>query len=347
MSELVFPLAGALVVFLIAVPLATLVAKGILVAGRRAPGGLPIHCTAGTYALVTAPTLVPALWFLSAALHQSEPGQALAACVVDRLHDDSCRDALLFAGVLALILGHGVVRRLHRDLAPRPAVQRLAATSPHGRRLAALCAAHPALARAAHSVAVVSGARDPVCTRKALRPVIEVEASFMDQLDDDALAAALLHEVEHARALDPLRYLLAAVSLSLNPLARLLRPELARWRLAREASCDQGAVLAGANPLALALAIVSAARPAPMPAGTGLVATLGGGCHGVKARVRLLLCYADQSPEPRRPPVRVLPGTRFLLALLLLLALPHATGTALLDVLHQGIEVAVLGSGLD
>lgn len=342
MSELVFPLAGALVVFLVAVPLATLVAKAVLVARRRGPAGLPAHGTAGAYALVIAPTLVPALWFLSAALHQSEPGQALAACVVDRLHDDSCRDALLFAGVLVLILGHGVMRRLRRDLAPRPAVQRLPATSRHGRRLAALCASHPALTRAAHRIAVVTGARDPVCTRKALRPIIEIEARFMDHLDDHALAAALLHEVEHARALDPLRYLLAAVSLSLNPLARLLRPELARWRLAREASCDHGAVQAGANPLALAQAIVSAARPTRATA----IATLGG-CHGVKLRVQLLLRYAEQSPGPRRAPSYALPGTPFFLALLLLLALPHATGTALLDVLHQGIEVAVLGSGLD
>lgn len=344
MNELVFPLAGALVVFLVVVPLATLVAKAVMVARRRAPAGLPAHGTAGAYALVIAPTLVPALWFLSAALHQSEPGQALAACAVDHLQDDSCRGALLFAGVLALILGHGVMRRLRRDLAPRPAGQRLPATSRHGRRLAALCAAHPALARAAHRIAAVTGARDPVCTRKALRPIIEIEASFMDHLDDHALAAALLHEVEHARALDPLRYLLAAVSLSLNPLARLLRPELARWRLAREAACDRGAVQAGANPLALALAIVSAARPtrAPAPA----IATLGG-CDGVKLRVQLLLRYAEQSPGPRRAPSYALPGTPFFLALLLLLALPHATGTALLDVLHQGIEIAVLGSGLD
>lgn len=349
MSELVFPVAGALVVFLAAVPLATLAAKLVLMAWRRSAGGLVAQGMGGAYALVIAPTLAPALWALSAGLHQSEPGQALAACILETLHQDSCRDALLFTAVLALILGHGLARRLRRDRAPRPGtVQRLAATSRHGRRLAAVCGSHPDLARAARRIAVVAGAPEPVCTRGALRPMIEIDAGFMDRLDDEALTAALLHELEHARALDPLRYLLASVSLSLNPLAWLLRPELARWRLGREAACDRSAVHAGARPLALAAAIVSAAQPARPACPAGAVAGLASaGCDAIKMRVQLLLGYARQpAPPPRRPRISVPPGTAFCVALLVLLILPHATGTSLLDAVHQGVERVLLAPGM-
>lgn len=347
MNELVFPLAGALAVFLVAVPLATLVAKGLLVAQRRTAGGLPAHGTAAVYALVIAPTLGPALWAISAALHQSEPGEALAACLVDQLPGDSCRDALLFAGVLTLILGHGMVRRLRRDMAQAPRLQRLDANSAQGRRLAAVCARHAGLARFAGRIAAVRGAREPLCTRRALRPVIEVDAGIMERLDDDALAAALLHEAEHARGLDPLRYGIAAVSLSLNPLARLLRSELAHWRLAREAVCDHRAVRAGADPLALAEAIVTAARQpwaarTHRPGAASAAAALAGdGARAVELRVRLLMEHADHAGAP---PASGMPSAAtVVLGLLLLLAMPHATETTLLDALHQGVETAVLG----
>lgn len=336
MNDLGFAFAGALVVFFVVVPALTLGAKAVLVFRRRQSADVTGLGSSASYLLVIGPALGSAVWFVSAGLHQSEPGRAMAACVTEHLGDEACACAVAFTALLLLLTGGAFWRQLHREWRSPPS-RRASSVHPGQARLAAVCGRHPALRGRADRVQLVEGSAEVLRTLGLLRPRIEVDASLLDQLDDAALTAALLHEVAHVATWDPLRQLLASVSLRLNPLGRLLRPELARWRLAREAACDRTAVRMGAEPLSLAHALVVAARPGQVQAPV-LSAPLGaGGLGGVKLRVHLLLGYADRPTLARR-------GRDWSLAaltLLLLATLPHTAGAGFLDVLHRTVEAAI------
>lgn len=329
MKELIFPIVALLFLFFLVIPGATLLSKGFLSFLRRRASSAAFG-SAVPYLLVVVPTLAPVAWFLSSALHEAESDSSLAACVWDHGSVD-CHDSLLFAGVLGVALALSALRNLTSwRRAQSVAVTESRALS----RIALICAAHPVLSRNRHIVRVVTGADQVLCTRGLFRPRIEIDVRLLRLLGDDALEAALLHEVEHVRGLDPLRYAMAAAALALNPLARLLRPELEAWRFGREAACDRASVGGGANALALALALVKAAGDHARP---GPVAALNAsGIERVRARIALLLEYADRLPVHHRPRwsnqaiVTVLVG--------LILAFPHAWGATHFDQLHRGIE---------
>ncbi len=341
MNALAFPLLGALVVFLLAVPAATVLAKAVLVLRRRSTRHLPRFGSTATWLVIIAPVIAPVLWFISAAVHQSEPGGAIAACLFDHFDAFDCRDELVFALCLTLLLLVAGGRRLRHELAaPGAAGGPVGPSSAQARRVREACAARSALG--ALRVEVVTGALHPICTTGLVRPRVVVAVELVDSLDDEALVAALLHENAHAHALDPLRYFLAAVCLSLNPLAPLLRPELRRWRLAREASCDAEAVHAGGEPLSLAQAIVTAARPGRRP-GAWTAALGDGDAEAIRLRIGLLIGYADERAVhgKREAPFVALTGTLTFVAML-----PHAVGSGPLDILHLEIERALVLLGL-
>ncbi len=342
MSFLAFPIVGALVVFLGAIPLVTIPAKLALVVLRRVRPDLPHLGTTTTWLLLVGPLIGPLVWFASAAAHQAEPGHAVATCLLGDLEGDSCPEPLALAalllGLATVATGHGLARSrpFHRDR-PTP----LPPSHPAARRLARL-AAHADLPPHARAVAVCDAAV-PLCTRGLLRPRIEVDRTALDTLDDDTLLAALRHEAAHGRGRDPLRTLLAQVAVAINPAGRLLQPELQRWRLAREAACDAEAVAAGAAPLDLARAIVALARPEPRPQ----PAVAGIALLHVELRVGLLLAYAE-SGLPGRPKVGRIPVAAVATALLAAVAAaPHAWGTGPLDDLHVGIERSLASPALD
>jgi beta-lactamase regulating signal transducer with metallopeptidase domain len=208
-------------------------------------------------------------------------------------------------------------------------------------RIRELCTWSTALSGFGSRVRVVTRGLAPACTRGLFRPRIELEAALVMRLDDDELEATLLHELEHANARDPLRFFLAYVALSINPLGSLLSSELARYHFAREAACDRSAVRRGADPLALARSIVSVAAPKAAPVAA---AALGG--HSIEAvhvRVELLLGYAAHrsAPAVREAPIGVVASLIVLLAMS-----PHFLGAAPLDVFHQGVEQTALLFGL-
>lgn len=340
MTELFFPVFGAMVVFLVAVPLLTLLSRGVL-------GAVPIHRNSinrygnpWRYALTIGPTLAPVIWLVSATVHQSEEGAPLAACVVDHLGAEVCRDVVLFGFVIFSVLGVGVVRRMRgARISPRRGGPPSNPASAN--RLRSVCTGHLALSPFASRIHVVEQGRAPVCTRGLLRPVVEVEAQILATLSDEELEAVLLHELEHAHARDPLRLFIAQVSLTINPLGRLLEAEFGRYCFSREAQCDRRAVQLGADPLSLARSIVSVAGVRPAPAFT---AALGGhGVSGIRVRVHLLLEYASRWPGPAAPraPIGLLTLAGALLAIL-----PHVMGTGPLDALHQSVESAALLLGL-
>ncbi len=327
MKELVFPVVAFLFLFLLVIPAATLVSKGLLsLLRRRAPTAA--FGSAVPYLLVVVPTFAPIAWFLSAALRDA--GSPLAACLWDHGSVD-CHDSLLFAGVLGVAL---TVSGL-RNLTSVRRAQRVAVAEPQAfSRIARICAAHPTLARHGRIVHVVTGAEQVLCTRGLVRPRIEIDVRLLRLLGDDALEAALLHEVEHVRGLDPLRYAMAAAALTLNPLAKLLRPELEAWRFGREAACDRASVGGGGNALALAFALVKAAGDRSRP---GPVAALNAsGIERVKARIALLLEYTERLPAHHCP--RWSSNAVAMLFVALILAFPRAWGATHFDQLHRGIE---------
>ncbi|WP_428267338.1 hypothetical protein [Haliangium sp.] len=336
MNELLFPVVGVMVVFLLAVPALTLVARAVTASLPARGDGVAAQLRSWRFALIVGPTLAPVIWLVSAAVHQSEEGAPLA-CIVEHLGGDLCRDVAVFGLLVFSILGVGALRRLRWRGRPGPGVAGAAAIE----RVARVCAANPTLTRAATRIRVVRRGLAPACTRGLLRPRVEIDEALLERLDDDELAATLLHELEHAHALDPLRFFVAQVALSVNPLGRLLGAELARYHFAREALCDRRAVQRGADPLALARTIVAVATPGPTPAGT---AALGGhGIGGVRVRVQLLLGYAARRPEPAQRSLAAGVATSLLM---LLAASPHVVGTGPLDSLHRTIERAALVLGV-
>jgi hypothetical protein len=342
MIELFFPVIGTLLVFLVAVPALTLVSCVALRLLPQAASSIDGHGNPVRYALTVAPVAVPVLWLVSASVHQLENGAPIAACVVDHLGTEICRDVVLFGFLLLGVLGWGVARRL--GLKPKADAQQMAtfhASDSMVRRLQDVCRTHAALARYATRVHVVAQGRAPVCTRGLFRPRVELEAAVVDQLTDEELAAVLLHELEHARASDPLRFLIAQVCLSLNPLGYLLSAEYARYCFAREALCDRRAVQLGADALALARSIVAVAGNRPLPAFAAELC--GDGMGGIRLRVQLLLDYAARWPGPARWHA---PFGFLTTSAASLLLLPHFMGTGPLDVLHLGVESAALLLGL-
>lgn len=340
MNELLFPVIGAMLVFFVAVPLLTLASRAIIGALPAPKDGVLAHVSPWRFGLIVGPTLGPVVWLVSAAVHQSEEGAPLAACALDHLGGEVCRDVVLFGVVLFSVLGIGALRRVTR-LQASSRTPRLRDVAASARRVHELCESNVMLAAFGSRIRVVASGAAPACTRGLLLPRVELEAALVQRLSDDELEATVLHELEHAQALDPLRLFIAQLALSINPLGRLLAPELARYHFAREALCDRRAVQRGADPLALARSIVSVAAPAPA---TAFVAALGGhGIDGIRVRVQLLLGYATRWPGPAG---RSLPIGLVTAVVALLAALPHFAGTGLLDLLHRSVESAVVIFGL-
>ena len=123
-----------------------------------------------------------------------------------------------------------------------------------------------------------------------LRPRIAVSAGLTDRLDDEELAAVLLHERHHLRRRDPLRYLaLRALTggLFMLPLASMME----RWVEARIELAADRAALAEAPRGALAGALlVALSGTALMPAGLAPLSA-------TEARI------AHLAGRPERPPV--------------------------------------------
>lgn len=336
MKEGVFPLVGPLFVFAVVLPLAALVARVLLEAFERFGRAGGLHANQGLrYVLLVASSGAPLLWFVSASLHQAETGLSAPVCIATHAHEALCPEAALFALALVVCAALFAAPRLLREQ-----LAATTATSSSARRtqsrLEALVLARPALALLRDRIAVRDDVAVPIATVGIVSPRVLVATSFAEALDDDALAGALHHELEHVGGRDPLRYFVAWWALAVNPFGRfLLDRELSRWLLAREVHCDREAVIDGAGAPALAHALVTAARPSV----AALLPELGSADGAaLKLRVGLLLAYAEHAPHRccRQPALRFA-----LLALLFSLMLPHASGTHALDAVHIASEHAV------
>lgn len=335
MSEAAFPLLGAAIVVLIVLPLFAVVAKAGLMLLERDELSGPLHGLNLRYVVLAASSAIPLAWFLSAGLHQAETGKSVLACLLDHGEAALCLEPGFFALVLTVLATGAWLRTTRRRALVQPSSSRLAAEA--NRRIQVLIDANPALAGLRGRIVTTDQAGFAIGTRGLLRRRVFVGSTFAADLSDPMLVGALAHESGHVRSLDPLRYLLLEIALGVNPFGRaLLAPHVQRWKAAREVHCDREAVLAGASPLALAEAIVRAARPAtPESVGLGTddVALL-------KFRVAMLVAFAERAPHRCCGEGRsTIPVAIAILAIALLL--PHQTGTGALDALHVGVEHAV------
>ena len=335
MSEAVFPLLGAACVVFVVLPVSALAVKGILSLLERQNPGSVLHRLDVRYLLLTGSSILPLTWFLSAGVHQAEPGRLMAACLLDHDVAGVCSEPGFFVFTLAVVTLALAARTV---LSARDGeVESSAASSETLARVHALVLTHTGLASLSARIDVTDCPGFALGTAGLFRPRVIVGAGYAAGLSDDALASALAHELEHVRSYDPLRYFVLRLSLAVNPLGRvLLDVHAARWLGAQEAHCDRQAVIGGAQPLALAQAILQAVRPQRQ----SIVALGGNNTSMLRLRVGLLLAFAEQRPVPCCK--RSLSASWAALALVVIaMVLPHGAGTEALDVLHLGAEHAV------
>lgn len=329
MGELAFPLAALGLTFLVVVPLFSVACAGLLRA-RRARTRVWAHFgDQTTFTALVLPVLLPVGWLLSAALQQYWAAGAGAPCAATHTAAAGCVDAALLLG--AVIVGvAGVVSIRTWQARPQHTVHAFGPDHTSVLRVAQVVAAHPALSALRPTVARHAAA--PVYTYGWFRPQTVLDACFVEAADADMLAATLLHELAHVQSRDTVRTLLVTLTQALNPTARLLAPDAARWHQAREAWCDSEAVRLGGNPLALAASILRAARSRCSTATPcGAVGLCGGSTEALQLRVQLLL----ETPTP--PPRSRAHYGLFALIVMVLLA-PHVVPYNPLQELHVTVE---------
>lgn len=329
-----FPLLGALFVMLVALPALALVARGVLQITRRLSPDASLHGnTTLRYALLVLPPALPLLWLTSSAIRQAVVGACATVCSITHPVNLFCPEPIYFAAVVAAMILVGglpawigfsrlgaVGVRSARERAIAQRVRRLLAGGPFEWLLDRLV--------------VLDDADIAISTHGVWRPSVRVRADFADGLRDAELAAALAHEAEHIRAGDCWRYAFGWAVLKMNPAVwSVLGAELRRWIVSREVHCDREAVLHGADPLALAGALVTAARSARAEAPCCALATSEGDV--LELRVALLLAYCERRPLRccREPTLRITA-----LALAGALLLPQFVGPGALNLLHAESE---------
>ena len=250
--ELIFPLCVWLAIILFVTPVLT----GFSHLAFRALTTLGGDPAKWSLFLLAAPIIAPALWLGSAAWHQLENRHAVHGCLVEHHGSGTCFDPYLLAFVaLALILR--ILPFAQLGVFSRTSALDTFYDTPMPARVHAL-AQHPALKR--WPMRVVAEADFAIASRGIRRREILINRDWLASIDDESLLAALLHESAHLQAHDPLRLRLARACIAVNVSRNLLHTTLHNWLNAREIACDDRAVSLGANRLALAQAIASAAQ---------------------------------------------------------------------------------------
>lgn len=333
MTEAIFPLLGAAFTLLFVLPGCALLTKGLLALGRLLSPRSEMRALDIRYCLLVCATCLPLGWLLSAGAHQAETGRSAVDCLIDHGRAGACSEAALFTAVLAA----AALSLAHRRRRVTPSANDCPrAADEFQQRLDAVLGESAALAQLRGRVQSVGRSPlGPIATVGWWRPQVIVETRFAEQLNDAELAGALAHELEHVRGRDPARYGLLSLALRICPFGELLLGrEAARWLLAHEAQCDREAVRHGADATALAQALVCAARPVTWVSTAALAAA---DTAAIRLRVALLLSEQSSGVGGRlRSPTASL---RTVLAIVMLvLFLPHVSGTRALDLLHKSAE---------
>lgn len=334
MTELVFPVAATLALVLVAIPVATLVCKVLLVVSRppATAAGVRQAGSSARYLLLVAPVCVPVVWLISALGHHAEAEQAALTCLFDHLTESFCTEPLVIAFAVASAVVATFVWR--RQVATRAVTRRrIAHDDVAARKVNLVCASYGRLRALRERIRLIEG--EEIRTVGLFGRHIEISVELANRLGPDALAGALLHEAEHVRGFDPLRFVIISVVQTLNPFAALLTNELALWRAGREAICDEAAVHHGAEPCSLAEALVAAARPRCDHGSVAAHLGRGGGIELLRIRVTLLMGYVTSPPRCHCSRTAAKLAA---VAIPLLVVLPHYWGDHVIVALHQGVE---------
>jgi Zn-dependent protease with chaperone function len=343
MSAAVFPVLGAVLVFLGVLPLTALLARLVLrVADHVLPASWQHFHGELRYFLIVMASAAPLLWFVSAGVHQAESGEPSGVCASEHGAEGIiCWEPWLFALILSVYCASLALRRRvskqsvgggrARELSARGQAAAL--------RVARLLTAHAGLHALRRRCQVSDELPFSAATVGMLFPRVVLSIRFVELVDDDELVGTLHHELEHVRGHDPLRYFLAALSLRVNAWGRVfLDRELWQWRFQRELHCDREAVANGASATAIARAIVIAARNS---LDSAIVALGDADGRALRLRVELLLAYAERPPQSAGRRARSAFGATLFAALALAL-LPHGGRTWALDTIHTAVETTVL-----
>lgn len=336
MSELAFPIAALALTFFVLIPAMSLMSWAVLKYKRARTAHWVDFGDHATLAWLIAPTLLPLAWLGSSALHQGEPARALEACLIEHsVLLATCLEALVILAALTVAtLGVSGFKALQTH--PRNLGDGLPKDDLRVQKVDAIIAGNPLLR--AFPIKVICQAPAAVFTHGWWRPRFYVDACFVADNDAEILHAALLHELGHARARDPLRVFAARICLMLNPLSRLLEADFERWRNAREGSCDAEAVRLGGDPLSLAQGIVRAARFRCLDINTcGIAMLCGHDATLLRLRVAILM-------EGARMPRRTFGHVALGFALLVAVMVPHLFDTDALQYFHHAVERFFLGA---
>jgi hypothetical protein len=247
---------------------------------------------AALFALVA----LPSTWIGGAFARPSPPQRSAAA--TERAHWASlCAPAVPPMLATAALLGWAIVEPEEAEAL-------------HGVLLLALLLPLLVVARAAvraARAAVRSRPSGVASTFGLLFPRVHVDEDFAARLGAAERHAVEAHERAHAQAYDPLRIWVAQIVTDLQwPLPNAAR-RYRTWRRSLELARDEDALRAGADPTALAHAIIAGAKAARRD-GLAALASLDGDDE-LRARIARLLEARSQGaevPRRRRAPVFVL-----------------------------------------
>src|SRR5699024_6289005 len=103
MMEFAFPVIAILSVFLVFIPLCTVVARGASVLlDRYGRDDLRVFSNM-RLALLVAPVAIPMLWLFSSAVHYAETLRGMEACFFHHSSQEYCFDGVVIAGGLVTI----------------------------------------------------------------------------------------------------------------------------------------------------------------------------------------------------------------------------------------------------
>jgi Zn-dependent protease with chaperone function len=252
------PLFGAAWAFVATSALATGIAAVWLnqrLSGIEHPGEFD---RSSVYAALLLPGIIPFVWASSSAIHAFATGETLACCAwlieapLDWRH--------VVFGVVPVVLFVAQAWSLIDQYRKRHAAHGRAGDRSARSQLRRVIQGDQRLRRYADRIELVDCRAGMFAARGSGRLRIEVATRLVEALNDDALEAALLHEVAHLRQRDPWRFTGLAVARILNPFHGWLQRYASAWRFSREVNCDRRATQGGAEPLALAEALVTVAR---------------------------------------------------------------------------------------
>jgi Zn-dependent protease with chaperone function len=245
------------------------------------------------YIALVVPGLLPVVWLVSGLMHLDESGALMQACCsVLALSEASWQQWIFGAGALAVA---GIQAfSLWKKWRPTHRAHRATSLDQAARRVRRVCQAHDQLSAFSQRVRVVDCGAYICATVGLVDQRIEIAASLVERLDDDALEAALLHETAHFRSRDPALGFFLLLAQVINPFSRALCKEASAWRFAREIICDGHAVEHGARPVSVADAIVTAAKAAANTPRGACAHLCGTQIDALSVRVNLLL----SGPKP-------------------------------------------------